>query len=86
MKHIKYPPFRLLLGMMILSLVSSCGIFRKGCKCPPVLRQTSFTAYDQVVLYGLGDSDGAHLGRSSIQQHGSTGLNRGSGSQDVIRQ
>ncbi len=32
------------LGMIALLALSGCGVFRKGCKCPPVHRHTQAAA------------------------------------------
>lgn len=65
MNIIPYRIIQAVLGIMLIVLLSACGLFRGGCKCPPVHRKSA--SHNTTGLYGLGDGNGAHLSRSARQ-------------------
>ncbi|GGC31313.1 hypothetical protein GCM10011386_24170 [Parapedobacter defluvii] len=52
----------LTVGAAIAVSLSSCGVFRKGCKCPPVHRHES-TATHPFLSQRFGDGNGVYLDR-----------------------
>ncbi len=57
-----------LTGVAVALSMSSCGIFRKGCKCPPVHRHTVGQIYQDVPLSeGLGNGNRAQAGGPVFQ-------------------
>lgn len=78
---------RLVLAAIVVISVSSCGIFRKGCKCPPVHRQQVVpTTHAMPSLQGFGHGNRTHLGGSVLQQGAGASFEGGAGRQHIIYQ
>lgn len=76
---------RLAFGIAIILSLSGCGIFRKGCKCPPVHGHKSVSV-GSPSLSSFSDGNGAHLRNPSLQQHGSASFDGSPRSQHIIHQ
>lgn len=71
------------IGATIAVNLSACGVFRKGCKCPPVHRYVP-VAIHHSSLQSLGNSNGTHLEGSSGQKHNGTGFEGSAGGQHIV--
>src|SRR5690606_28173473 len=81
----KYKLLWLLLAAVGSLSISACGLFRGGCKCPPVHRH-SVSPLPALPLQRLGDRNGADFRRPTFQQYGGTGFHRGSSGQYIVYQ
>lgn len=88
MKNMKYRIIRLAVAAFVVTAVSSCSVFRKGCKCPPVHRHTVASAVKQpeILLQRFGNGDRTHVGSSMVQQGAGTGFERSTGRQHIVNQ
>lgn len=79
---------RFALAAITLVSVSSCGIFRGGCKCPPVHRHTTvaLTADPLPTLQRFGNGHRTHAGSPVFQQGAGTGFKRSTGRQHIVNQ
>lgn len=73
----------LLIGAAVVVNLSACGIFRKGCKCPPVHRFVPSPVHHPS-LQGLGDGNRAYLNRSTLQEDIGTGLQGSARGQHIV--
>lgn len=73
------------IGAVVMVNLSACGIFRKGCKCPPVHRYSPLTAH-RTSLQSFGDGDGVYFNRSAHQENGRAGFQGRSCGQYIVNQ
>jgi len=79
---------RFVLAVITLASVSSCGIFRKGCKCPPVHRHTNaaLTADPAPTLQRFGNGNRTYAGGPMFKQGAGAGFERSTGRQYIVNQ
>src|SRR5690606_37931438 len=74
---------QLTIGAAIALNLSACGVFRKGCKCPPVHRHIS-VASPQPALQSPGNGNGAHLEGPAGQKGSGTSFESSAGGQYIV--
>lgn len=71
----RYKVIQLAMAALVVVSASSCGLFRKGCKCPPVRRHMVASAKQPIpALPGFGNGDRTHPGSPAFQQRAGAGL------------
>lgn len=81
--RLKARAIHFIIGAAIALNLSACGMFRKGCKCPPVHRYAPVATLPSP-LQRSGDGNGTHLTGSAGQQRSGASFEGGARGQYVI--
>lgn len=73
------------IGAVMVVNLSACGVFRKGCKCPPVHRYVP-TAVRHASLQSFGNGHTVNVERSTRQKSLSAGFEGGTRGQYIVYQ
>ena len=79
--RLKTRAVQLVIGATLMAGLSSCGVFRRGCKCPPVHR---YEANIRSLSQRPRDGNSIHLSGSSGQQHSRTGFQGSTRGQHIV--